>query len=62
MTARSNRVRHMPQRRDAIHIVDEQPSPIRWSTLAKRFVCAAFVALFWGAVWFAFCAAYWRAV
>lgn len=24
MTARANRVRHMPQRRDAIHIVREQ--------------------------------------
>lgn len=24
MTARANRVRHMPQRRDALHIVQEQ--------------------------------------
>lgn len=48
MTARSNRVRHMPQRRDAIHIVREQRSP-RWKLVVMRLGTAVALALFWGA-------------
>ena len=46
MTARANRVRDLPPRRDAIHIVREQRP--NWPVLAKRLGTALALALFWG--------------